>query len=657
MELSLDEITVVCPGRRLRRARDRRLRGVLLLLRARRCRPSSTGRRTQLVALKADITKGVTTAKQLPAFETEVNDLEARLDNLRAVLPEEKDAADLLRRMQTVAHAVQPGHQELQAGAGRHQAAPRRVADHAGARGLVSQPRDLLRPRRQVHPHREHHRRRRERAGPARRCQRDDYRHLRGDDVRAARRPRAGRGESQAAPKKAALSHAQATAVARIEGRAGHAQARPPHRLALADACAAAPAQPPAKAPARRTGAPGAAAPGCVGPDAGRRLHLSARRPARSVPESAGHRRDPRATGRKRAEGAAGLTVAEITVRGVLESRGALIAMIQAPDKKTYIVHAGRQVPRRHDSIDHAAGARHRSGSQRSAVAREAAGDSQIAAFAGKRQGVAVKRGLALFLTVVDRRRPAGRVRRQRLRRDHRRRAADDHQLARPQQRRVARDRGDRPGRIRRRASRSADHHRRLPQRRRRRRGQLRRVERAAVRSPACPWNRWSRSARRPRASRITLSQPVAHHVRSDRNTIVIDLDKPTGQAVRPAGAPPNRTAGRTVGARRHEGARRSSQSSASDVDPLGALGLTGAPPALPQTTGAPALNLANRAAAAAAGAGTGASAAGAGARQAQTQGQDRPQGRRDSRAIRSASTFRAPICAPCSGASPRSAA
>jgi len=60
-------------------------------------------RRSQLVGLRADITKGVTTAKQLPAFETEVNDLESRLDNLRAVLPEEKDAADLLRRMQTVA--------------------------------------------------------------------------------------------------------------------------------------------------------------------------------------------------------------------------------------------------------------------------------------------------------------------------------------------------------------------------------------------------------------------------------------------------------------------------------------------------------------------------------------------------------------------------
>jgi type IV pilus assembly protein PilO len=60
-------------------------------------------RQAQLDGLRADITKGNATAKQLPAFEAEVNDLETRLDNLKAVLPEEKDAADLLRRMQTVA--------------------------------------------------------------------------------------------------------------------------------------------------------------------------------------------------------------------------------------------------------------------------------------------------------------------------------------------------------------------------------------------------------------------------------------------------------------------------------------------------------------------------------------------------------------------------
>jgi type IV pilus assembly protein PilO len=62
-----------------------------------------TVRQTELVRLQADVTKGLNTARQLPEFKAEVSNLEARLDNLRAVLPEEKDAADLLRRMQTVA--------------------------------------------------------------------------------------------------------------------------------------------------------------------------------------------------------------------------------------------------------------------------------------------------------------------------------------------------------------------------------------------------------------------------------------------------------------------------------------------------------------------------------------------------------------------------
>lgn len=60
-------------------------------------------RENQLKALKADIEKGQETAKQLPEFRAQVDDLEGRLSNLRAVLPEEKDAGDLLRRLQTVA--------------------------------------------------------------------------------------------------------------------------------------------------------------------------------------------------------------------------------------------------------------------------------------------------------------------------------------------------------------------------------------------------------------------------------------------------------------------------------------------------------------------------------------------------------------------------
>ena len=49
---------------------------------------------------------------------------------------------------------------------------------------------------------------------------------------------------------------------------------------------------------------------------------------------------EPRAAS-KRGEGAAGMMVSEISVRGIMQSRGALVAMVQGPDNKTYIVHQG----------------------------------------------------------------------------------------------------------------------------------------------------------------------------------------------------------------------------------------------------------------------------------------------------------------------------
>ena len=84
-------------------------------------------------------------------------------------------------------------------------------------------------------------------------------------------------------------------------------------------------------------------------------------RPRRQTPErgatpdtytyDAGGRRDPFLSlvgtgaepglGSSRVEGAAGLTVGEITVRGIVQSRGVLIAMVQGPDNKTYVVHQG----------------------------------------------------------------------------------------------------------------------------------------------------------------------------------------------------------------------------------------------------------------------------------------------------------------------------
>jgi Tfp pilus assembly protein PilP len=49
---------------------------------------------------------------------------------------------------------------------------------------------------------------------------------------------------------------------------------------------------------------------------------------------------ETRATSRK-GEGPAAMMVAEISVRGVVQSRGELVAMVHGPDNKTYIVHQG----------------------------------------------------------------------------------------------------------------------------------------------------------------------------------------------------------------------------------------------------------------------------------------------------------------------------
>lgn len=60
-------------------------------------------RRAELAAIRGRIDKGMETARKLPEFRAQVGDLEAKLDNLKAILPEEKDVAELLRRLQTLA--------------------------------------------------------------------------------------------------------------------------------------------------------------------------------------------------------------------------------------------------------------------------------------------------------------------------------------------------------------------------------------------------------------------------------------------------------------------------------------------------------------------------------------------------------------------------
>jgi type IV pilus assembly protein PilO len=59
--------------------------------------------RARVVTLRTDIDRGVNTARQLPQFRAQVLDLERRLDELKAILPDQKDAQEILRRLDTLA--------------------------------------------------------------------------------------------------------------------------------------------------------------------------------------------------------------------------------------------------------------------------------------------------------------------------------------------------------------------------------------------------------------------------------------------------------------------------------------------------------------------------------------------------------------------------
>jgi type IV pilus assembly protein PilO len=64
---------------------------------------SMASRRQELTKLRAEIDKGLKTVSRLPEFRRELVDLQAQLDRLKTVLPEERDVGDLLRRVQAMA--------------------------------------------------------------------------------------------------------------------------------------------------------------------------------------------------------------------------------------------------------------------------------------------------------------------------------------------------------------------------------------------------------------------------------------------------------------------------------------------------------------------------------------------------------------------------
>jgi len=121
------------------------------------------------------------------------------------------------------------------------------------------------------------------------------------------------------------------TVPATVSAQAKPAPAPPP---------AAVPAQPPTPSPAPAAQTPQPPASAAPQPQ-----------PQETYTYRADGRRDPflsligsgtdKTITSRRGEGPSGMTLGEISVRGILQSRGSLVAMIQGPDNKTYIVHQG----------------------------------------------------------------------------------------------------------------------------------------------------------------------------------------------------------------------------------------------------------------------------------------------------------------------------
>src|SRR5262249_17524101 len=233
----------------------------------------------------------------------------------------------------------------------------------------------------------------------------------------------------------------------------------------------------------------------------------------------------------------------------------------------------GRQAPRRHDQNHHRAGTRGRSGSQRSAVAHQTARGAQTAAIARGRQGMTATRGLALILTVaaagalVRASGPPAGTPTVRLKAISARvhgsgaslviEASEPvaYSLTRPDPLTVLVD------------FRNVEH------------GDVANTVTAAAKSAIAKVTvEDADSLGTPTARvRIALAQPVAHKVRSDRNTVVVDFEKPSPKAPPFVAAPKAQISDAHGAGRDAMAALR--ESGAPAADPIAALGLDGARP------------------------------------------------------------------------------
>jgi len=77
--------------------------GLFWYLYAQPAQASIDERLTKLTTLQEEIKRGQETARRLPQFRRELAGLQGQLDRLKVILPEERDVADLLRRVQAMA--------------------------------------------------------------------------------------------------------------------------------------------------------------------------------------------------------------------------------------------------------------------------------------------------------------------------------------------------------------------------------------------------------------------------------------------------------------------------------------------------------------------------------------------------------------------------
>ena len=297
----------------------------------------------QLKSLRADLDKARATAKKLPEFRAEVGNLEHRLDTLRAVLPEEKDAADLLRRLQTVAmqsnlviigfkpapvvtkqvHAEWPITLELEGNYHNLAAFFDRLGKFTrivNISALEVKGKENKRATRRHDCVRNAWRRRsccstRRRSKPPKKRRKPRPENPR----RSLRLPRRRWPDMRVLFTAVGIIAFSGTLFAQAK-----APAKSTPKAALK------PVADVGRAPTSAT-------------DGGsRRVFVQTGRTARSVPGADRRRRngDPHA-GDKHADGPSAFMVGEISVRGVMQSRSSLVAMIKGPDNKTYLIHQG----------------------------------------------------------------------------------------------------------------------------------------------------------------------------------------------------------------------------------------------------------------------------------------------------------------------------